>query len=484
MSHVKFLPQVGQTSGKGFPRRGLLLLLGMLSLGMLDADLWAQGAAAGKPRNVVLIVADDLGLDLGCYGDKVAKTPHLDALAREGTRFTHAFCTTASCSASRSVILTGLHNHANGQYGHQHGSGNFHTRTSVRSLPVLMKEAGYRTYSIGKFHVQPEEVYKFDKFGNEGGKSRSPVQMAEATEKFLQEKDDKPFFVYFCMTEPHRAGKGFGNEGKHQGVTPVVYLPAEVKVPEYLPDHPEVRAEWAEYLQAVSRLDQGVGRLVKALQETGKYEQTLILFISDNGPPFPGAKTTLYDPGMRLPLIVRSPDQKLRGITTNALVNWTDLAPTILDFAGAKGPSYPLHGRSFLPVLEQATPKGWDEVFASHTFHEITMYYPMRAIRTRDYKLIYNIAHPLPFPFASDLYASKTWQQSLARKDTLYGQRTVQAYVQRPQFELYDLTADPYEIKNLAESKAHAGILKELQKKLRDFQERTKDPWVSKYEYE
>ena len=122
----------------------------------------------GAPRrNIVVVIADDHGPDAGCYGNKVIKTPSLDRLASEGVRFTNAYCTTASCSASRSVLLSGLHNHLNGQYGHQHDYHNFHTKTTVRSLPVLLAEAGYRTGRIGKFHVQPEAVYHFETFCNQ-----------------------------------------------------------------------------------------------------------------------------------------------------------------------------------------------------------------------------------------------------------------------------------------------------------------------------
>ena len=153
-------------------------------------------------------------------------------------------------------------------------------------------------------------------------------------------------------------------------------------VPPFLPDNAEVRAEAGRVLPGRLRLDQGIGRLIAILKETGHYDDTLILYLSDNGIPFPAAKTNLYDSGSRLPLVVRSPDQDRRGIATDAMVTWADLAPTILDFADADGPDYPLHGRSFLGVLDEEHPEGWDEVFASHTFHEITMYYPMRVIRT------------------------------------------------------------------------------------------------------
>jgi N-sulfoglucosamine sulfohydrolase len=458
------------------------------------AVLCAQAVAA--PRNVVLVVVDDQGRDAGCYGNPVVRTPNLDRLAAEGTRFDYAFCTTASCSASRSVILTGLQNHANGQYGHQHAYHHFRSFDRIKSLPVLLSEAGYRTARIGKLHVDPPEVYRFDR--ELPANARNAVQMAERCREVVAANDPRPFFLYFCPADPHRSGQvaaelpgkpdRFGNRPQgYPGVKQMVYDPKEVIVPPFLPDTPECRAELAQYYQAVSRLDQGLGRLVEVLKEAGKYDDTLIVYLSDNGIAFPGAKTTLYEPGMRLPCVVRSPDQRRRGVVSNAMITWADLAPTILDYAGAlpKQPHNPaFHGRSFLGVLDQSDPRGWDEVYASHTFHEITMYYPMRVVRTRQYKLLWNIAHGLPYPFASDLWVSATWQGVRQRGERLYGKRTVEAYVHRPAFELYDLKADPDEIHNLAGDPAHAAVLEQLKAKLRAFQKRTGDPWILKWEYE
>ena len=440
--------------------------------------------ALAAPKNVILFVADDLGLDAGCYGNKQVKTPHLDGLAAEGTRFTRAHCTTASCSASRSVILTGLHNHANGQFGHQHAPANFHTHAHVRGLPVLLSTAGYRTCSIGKVHVQPEEVYQFDHYLNEGTfGGRHTLNMAENARKFIEQVDSRPFFLYFCTPDPHRSGRGFGNERSYPGLEEVTYDPASIVTPHFLPNQPEVKEELAEYYQAISRMDAGLGRLLSVLRETGHWDDTLIIFTSDNGMPFPGAKTTLYEPGTNLPLVVRRPGQR-SGVLNEALVNWTDLVPTILDYAGAKGPRYDLHGRSLLPILEEPRPQGWDETFASHTFHEITMYYPMRSVTSGRFKLIWNVASPLPFPFASDLYASKTWQGVLARKDEMYGSRRSENYIFRPRLELYDLQSDPRELVNLVDSREHAEVLQALQTKLKTWQEETKDPWLSKHQYE
>jgi N-sulfoglucosamine sulfohydrolase len=475
-------------------------------------------APAAGPRNVLMIVADDHGRDLRCYGSKDARTPHLDRLAAEGTRFEYAFCTTASCSASRSVLLSGLHNHLNGQYGHQHHYHHFASFPSVKSLPVLLAGAGYRTAQMGKYHVAPEAIYKFETYLN--ANNRNPVAMAEKCREFLAAKSEKPFFLYFATADPHRGGgrietdphkpDRFGNGPTYDGIVEETFDPAKLTVPPFLPDTPACRAELAQYFQSIARVDQGVGRLVQILKDAGQYENTLILYLSDNGMAFPGSKTTLYEPGMRLPLIVRSPDQKARGGHSNAMVTWADLAPTILDFAGVTdvpgppargdaGPELPargnpkkaanarpyeFHGRSFLRTLDTTDPKGWDEAYASHTFHEITMYYPMRVVRTRQFKLLHNLAHPLPFPFASDLEESATWRSVRSEPNAKYGQRLVRDYLQRPKYELYDLNADPHEVRNLADDPKHATTLKELQAKLKAFQERTGDPWIVKHRYE
>lgn len=468
---------------------------GLLALWLVVASPLASAAE----RNVLLFVADDLGLEVGAYGHAVAKTPAMDRLAADGALFRYAFCTTASCSASRSVILTGLQNHANGQYGHAHSFHHFATMPSVRSLPALLRSAGYRTHAVGKIHVSPPEVYPFDGYDLVEGDRQRPVsprdprQMAAAARSFLSRQDDRPFFLYFCPADPHRSGARdervptrpdrFGNGAR--GAEGRAYDPKDVLVPPFLPDSPEARAELAQYHEAAGRVDTAVGLLVGILQELGLYDKTLIIVISDNGIAFAGAKTTLYEPGMRLPCIVRNPYEKRRGVEVSAMVSWVDLTPTILEFAGAKGPEYPLHGRSFLADVGDPDAVGPDQVFASHTFHEVTMYYPMRVLRTRRWKLIWNIASPLPFPFATDLWESPTWQAALRGGDEApYGVRTVRAYVHRPRFELYDLQKDPNEATNLADLPEHAERLADLKRRLRAEQERTRDPWLLKWTYE
>jgi len=458
--------------GYGLDRRNFLqMMAGAAAATTMPRAVFGDANPARK-SSVLLYVVDDQGTDdAGCYGNPVIKTPGLDTLAREGTRFTNSFCTCATCSASRSVILTGLHNHATGQYGHAHSYHHFVSFPDVKSLPVLLSGAGYRTLSAGKYHVAPEEVYHFDEYI----KGASPARMADACKPLITAGDSRPFFLYFCTTEPHRPFR-------REGSDPVD--PKDVIVPPYLPDTPECRQELAEYYGSVQRADSGLVRLIEILKQTGRWDDTMIIYISDNGIAFPGAKTTLYDPGMRLPCVVRNPYQKRRGVVCNAMINWADITPTILDFTGATPGEPDFHGRSFLSVLDRENPDGWDEIYASHTFHEITMYYPMRVLRTRRYKLIWNIAHGLDYPFASDLWASRTWQGVLKSGETHYGKRAIEAYIHRPKFELYDLENDPDEVKNLADDPDYAKILDELKGKLKAFQERTKDPWILKWEYE
>ncbi len=451
-----------------------------------------QAGAANRP-NIVLIVSDDHGTDaLGCWGNDVVRTPALDSLAKEGVRFTHAFCTTASCSPSRSTILSGLHNHANGMYGLQHTYHHFHSFNKVKSLPVYLTEAGYRTARVGKFHLAPESVYKFEKVLSDGTANnmqalgRSPVEMADTCRAFLADSDNRPFFLYFCMDDPHRGipfdtwpGPNlFGNKAEgYPGVKQIKYNPVDVFVPPFLPDTPECRAELAEYYQSVSRMDQGVGRFMKILDETGYADNTVVIYISDNGIAFPGAKTTLYEPGMRLPCIIKDPGINRKGITCNAMISWVDITPTILDYADSLKDNMRFHGRSFKRAVGEEHPEGFDEIYASHTFHEVTMYYPMRVVRGRKYKLIWNLASDLEFPFAADLKASSAWQSVIRRGNPVYGKRAVDALLHRPKYELYDLENDPHEVNNLADDPKLRPVLIDLLGKLDMFQQDTDDPW-------
>ena len=493
------------------------------------ALLFALPAFAAE-KNIIFFITDDESPTLGCYGDTVAVTPHIDALAKDGTLFRNAFATTASCSASRSVVMSGMHNHKNGQFGHQHafhGFSSFHDVASL-ALPRVLANEGYRTGHIGKYHVAPEQVYHFETFLK--GPGRNAVEMANNAKDFITAKGDKPLFLYFATTDPRRGGGKdktstrelkpdlFGNlprKGGHKGVEEVFFDPAKVPIPPFLPDTPETREELAQYYQSCSRIDQGLGRLVAILKEAGIYDKTLIVFTADHGMAFSGGKTTVYEGGLRVPFVVRNPYEAKRGIESQAMISHIDITPSLLDFVGGldeenspkkwvnpkdfwKGKAHAArenrsgghtfrnyHGKSWVPILGKPDGEHWQTIFASHTFHEIQMYYPMRVVRDKKYKLIWNIAHGLSYPFASDLWAASSWQAQYRKSMSApYGTKTVGQYIQRPKFELYDIANDPNESKNLAGDPESAELLTEYQDKLKAFQKRMDDPWIMKWDYE
>lgn len=491
-----------------FPFRKQLFVCQLcLSFFLCVSQVRAQRLQQNKSPNIVLIVSDDHGREaVGCYGNKVVQTPNIDKLAAEGTLFTNAFCTVASCSPSRSVILSGLQSHANGMYGLEHQKHHFSSLDSVQSLPVLLQQAGYRTARIGKFHIAPEQVYHFEQVLQEGGVNnptsigRSPVEMADRCQAFINDSSAQPFFLYFATDDPHRSNttlpdgtpffdgskpNPFGNRAQgYPQIRETVYQPEEVIVPEYLPDTRATREELAQYYQSISRLDQGIGRLIEQLKASGKYDNTVIVYLSDNGAPFPGSKTTLYEAGMRLPLIVKMPQQQKKGLLQDALVSWVDITPTLLHCAAALPDNVPFHGRSFKNIIEQQIIADRYEVYASHSLHEIMMYYPMRVLREKRFKLIYNIAHELHYPQALDLYQSYTWQSVLHQKLKNLGGRTLEAYLHRPKFELYDLQKDPHEWNNLSTDPRYLHELHRMQQKLKSWQKETQDPWLSKWDFE
>jgi N-sulfoglucosamine sulfohydrolase len=433
----------------------------------------------------VLMIADDLGRpDLGCYGSTIIKTPHLDKLAARGVRFTNAFATTASCSPSRSVLMTGQYNHTNGMYGLAHAEHHFVCLDKTPTLPGLLQKAGYYTGLIGKDHVTPRSIFPYDYYP--GVSARSGADMADRVSTFVTQagQANKPFYLLVGFADPHRDAVGFANGKTYRGIEPGRYQGDQFtgKLPRFLPDHPKVREDFADYANSVHRLDQNVGKVFAVLEEKKLLDSTLIIFVSDNGIPFPGAKTTLYDSGVHLPLIVNATKLEKPGGTQSAMVSWIDIAPSVLAWTAVKQPET-MPGRSLLPLLNATEATGWDKVYLSHTFHEVTMYYPMRGIRTRQYKYLWNLASPLQFPFASDLHASPTWQTVTNEKLERMGERSTQVFLQRPVEELYDIVADPLETKNLALDPAFRTIVAAFRKDIYEFQKRTKDPWEVKQRY-
>jgi N-sulfoglucosamine sulfohydrolase len=241
-----------------------------------------------------------------------------------------------------------------------------------------------------------------------------------------------------------------------------------------------VREQIAGYYQQVSRADHGLGLAIEALKKSGHYDDTLILFLSDHGTSEPGAMGTQYEPGVRAPLIVKKPGGPA-GKVHEALVAFTDITPTLLDWAGVENPTAGTHGRSFLTILDQPDAAGWDEVLLSHVAHEIYSYYPMRTLRQQRYKLIWNMTWKAEYPLPVDTFSRRLWRSIVKTKATHIGPRTVEAFLNRPKFELYDLETDPWELKNLAPDPAHAERLKTMTARLLQRLQDTEDPWLNKY---
>ncbi|RMB95223.1 hypothetical protein DUI87_28210 [Hirundo rustica rustica] len=419
----------------------LVLLLGALR----------SGGAPAPARNVLLLLADDGGFESGAYNNSAIRTPNLDELARRSLIFQNAFTSVSSCSPSRASILTGLPQHQNGMYGLHQDVHHFNSFDGVRSLPQLLSHAGVRTGIIGKKHVGPGAVYPFDFAYTEENSSvlqvgRNITRIKELVRRFLQSQDQRPFFLYVAFHDPHRCGHSqpqygafcekFGNGESGMGWIPdwkpQIYDPEEVQVPAFVPDTPAARADLAAQYTTIGRMDQGIGLVLQELRHAGFLNSTLVIYTSDNGIPSPGAGPTY-------------------------------LTPTILDWFSIPYPAYSifgtrqvrLTGKSLLPALESEQP--WDTAFSSQSHHEVTMYYPMRAIQHRQFRLIHNLNYKMPFPIDQDFYVSPTFQDLLNR--TRAGQptrwnKTLHQYYYRERWELFDCRRDPTESQNLAPTPA------------------------------
>lgn len=471
---------------------------------------YSKSRLPGDRKNVLLMVGDDAGFETAVYGNHKCKTPYLNEFAKKSVVFRNAFTSVSSCSPSRSAILTGLPQHQNGMYGLYQTYHHFHSFDAVQSLPWILNQTGnYWTGIIGKKHVGPDYIYPFDFSYTEENYpiiqiGRNITLIKDLARKFLSQAGEKPFFLYIGFHDPHRCGhthpeygvfcERYGDGSPGMGVIPdwhpIDYTSDDVYVPYFIQDTPAARADLVAQYRTISRLDQGVGLLLQALKDYGHEQDTLVMYTSDNGIPFPYGRTNLYDPGMGEPLIISNPDAPQRwGQYSEAMISLTDIVPTILDWFKLPFPNYTLfgpnpttlQGRSLLPILAKEPEAGWDTIFASHNLHEVTMYYPMRALRNRRFKLIHNMNYKMPFMIDQDFYVSPTFQDLLNRtmegKET-YWFRTLKEYYYRSHWELYDLSRDPEETNNVADSPSYQDIFLDLRKRLLDWQRATNDPWI------
>ncbi|XP_071443861.1 N-sulphoglucosamine sulphohydrolase-like [Hetaerina americana] len=475
-----------------------LLIFFVLS-GILN---FIEGLQERGIKNVLIIVADDGGFEMGLYNSKCL-TPNLDALSKRSLIFNNAYTSVSSCSPSRSAILTGLPNHQNGMYGLHNGVHHFNSLEKTISLPAILAENGIRTGIIGKKHVGPNKVYPFHFSETEENNDidqvgRNITKMKELAREFLLNRTE-PFFLYVGFHDPHRCGRrtpqygefcelfGNGQEGmgKIPDWNPIYYDYEQVHVPYFVQDTPAARKDIAAQWASITRLDQGVGLILKELEDAGHANDTLIIFTSDNGIPFPSGRTNLYDPGMAVPMLLSSPfESHRRNEITYAMTSLLYITPTVLDWFGVDHPLgiETLKGKSLLPLLErEPTPSPYDAVYGSHSLHEVTMYYPMRAIRMRNFKLIHNLNFKMPYPIDQDFYLSPTFQDLLNRtssNEPLNWYKSLKKYYYRDEWELYDLKEDPEERWNVYYKSSYKTILKKLKTQLLAWQNETSDPWI------
>lgn len=451
-------------------------------------------------RNVLIILADDGGFEIGAYNNTVCKTPNIDQFAKRSVLFKHAFTSVSSCSPSRSALLTGLPQHQNGMYGLHQDIQHFNTFDNIESVSKILRKHNIRTGIIGKKHVGPEDVYPFDFAETEENNSinqvgRNITRIKLLVRKFLSQSQQSPFFLYVAFHDPHRDSsmrygpfcERFGNGEPGMGLIPdwrpALYDPDKVVLPYFVQDTPAARQDVAAQYTTVSRLDQGVGLVLGELASFGLDKNTLIVYSSDNGIPFPRGRTNLYDAGIAEPLLVSSPLHRERwGQESDAMASLLDIFPTVLDWFGIEDAGPPVRtGRSLLPVLESEPTRGWDTVYTSHSLHEVTMYYPMRSVRTNRFKAIRNLNYKMPFPIDQDFYASPTFQDLLNRTrdhQPLHWFTDLHRYYYRDSWELYDVGTDPKEQRNLASDPGHARTLETLAARLREWQNATADPWI------
>lgn len=415
-------------------------------------------ACAADAPNVVIIIADDMATeDCGAYGHPRIQTPNLDRLAKQGMRFDRAFLTCSSCSPSRASLLTG-------RYPHQTGAEQLHWPLPAEQMlfTTPLREAGYWTAAVGKWHLGAAAKKQFDLVREGGGPSG-----CEHWVPVLRERPkEKPFFLWLAAIDPHRPYES--------GIIPKPHTPEDAVVPPYLPDTQTVRADLAAYYDEISRLDKFVGEVINELDRQKIADNTIVIFLSDNGRPFPRCKTTVYDSGIRTPFLVRWPSRVQPGSVCGRLVSAVDLAPTVLRLAGIQ-PGTSFVGVDFSPLLNEPSQAVRKYVFAERNWHDYEA--RNRAIRSERFRLIRNDYRDLPNTPPADAVRSPSFNELIRLRKS--GELTTPLRacftVPLPKYELYDVDADPHELTNLAEDPQYAATLTELLAALDAWAQETSD---------
>jgi len=406
---------------------------------------------ADRRPNILLITVHDLGTRLGCYGAGNIPSPRLDAFAAEGVRFEHHYATAPYCSPSRGSIITGQYPHVTGLMGLVNLGWQWPPEN--HTLAKRLGAAGYETFLFGLQHETEEG--QIERLGFQHVTDRQAGKTAQVVtplvEDFLERRDGgRPFYARVGFTEVHRKFDRYAPED-----------PAAVTLPPYIRDTPGAREDFAMYDGCIREMDEHVGRILDALDRAGLRENTVVVFTNDHGSPMPGAKATLYDPGIHTTLLMRGPGRLPVGAVLPELISNVDLFPTLLDITGVEAPDN-IQGRSFLALLTGGAYARREFIFAEKNTTPIDV---KRCIRTPRFKYIRNYHRGPRLMLSADTESSPT------RRDM--GDEHL---APRAPIELYDLEADPLEQTNLAGDPEHAGTERELAAALRTLQEETDDP--------
>ena len=387
-----------------------------------------------KP-NIIVFIADDVSWDdIGVYGNDQVVTPNIDNLAKNGLIFNNAYLTTSSCSPSRNSILTG-------RYPHNTGAAELHTEPplDMTSFPEILKDKGYYTLQAGKFHMGEyakrgfHEVHDNKQINGLGGEDYW-------VEGLKKRPKLKPFFLWYASYDAHRIWGENEFSGTHN--------PDKIVVPDYLVNGSLTRLDLANYYDEITRFDHYIGEVVNELKAQGEYENTYIIVMADNGRPFPHSKTRLNNQGVKTPFIVHHPRSIKSNKKSNSLISAVDIASTILDIAGIT-PSESFQGNSFLNIINNPELKFRNYVFAEHNWHDYESY--QRMVRNEKYLYIKNSRPQFPQEGPLDAINSPTYiDLKDAEKNKTISKVQAEIFIKpRPNEELYDLSNDPFQNKNL-----------------------------------
>ena len=431
----------------------------------------AQAATKNKP-NILIIMADDCTHnDLPVYGGRNASTPNIDRLASEGLVFNRAYLASAMCQPCRAELYTGQYPMRNGCAWNHSAS-----RPDTKSIPHYLKPLGYRVGLAGKVHVLPNKAFPFEKVGGfDGNCVRNPTRPHDIQHirSFMEGKD--PFCLVIALVEPHVPWV-MGDKSK--------YPQKQLKLPANFADTPRTREAFSRYLDEINYMDGQVGEILDTLERTGKADNTLVLFTSEQGSQFPGCKWTNWDTGLHTALIARRPGKVSQGKRTDALVQYADVLPTLIEAARGNPARGAFDGTSFLRVLLGGKSNHREYVYGMHNNIPEGPAYPIRTISDGKYRYIRNLTpdeiyiekHLMGWSGKGELNNPywATWVSNAWNQPHTYDM--VKRYMHRPAEQLYNTADDPYGMTNLANDPTFADVKARLSGELDRWMRSQGDP--------